>query len=99
MSTSSVAAVMQPYFFPYIGYFQLLRAADTFVVLDDVQYIERGWVNRNRVLIGSEAKWLTFPVVNAPRFLAINERSYRASAEDRETILKTVTKAYRKAPY
>ena len=44
-------AVMQPYFLPYIGYWQLLRAVDTFVVLDDVNYINRGWINRNRIAV------------------------------------------------
>jgi hypothetical protein len=43
-------AIMQPYFFPYIGYWQLISAVDAFVLLDDVQYIRHGWVNRNRVL-------------------------------------------------
>jgi len=43
-------AVMQPYFFPYIGYFQLMNAVDEFILFDDVQYIDRGWINRNRIL-------------------------------------------------
>ena len=43
-------AIMQPYFFPYIGYFQLIHAVDTFILFDDVQYIRHGWINRNRIL-------------------------------------------------
>lgn len=43
-------AIMQPYFFPYIGYFQLINAVDSFILGDDVQYIDRGWINRNRIL-------------------------------------------------
>ncbi|MGZ8933272.1 MAG: WbqC family protein [Methylobacter sp.] len=43
-------AIMQPYFFPYMGYWQLIHAADCFVLFDDVQYIRRGWINRNRIL-------------------------------------------------
>lgn len=43
-------AIMQPYFFPYIGYWQLIHAADRFVLFDDAQYIRHGWVNRNRIL-------------------------------------------------
>lgn len=54
---------MQPYFFPYIGYFQLMSACDVFIVADDVQYIEQGWVNRNRILINAAPVWLTMPVV------------------------------------
>ncbi len=44
-----VTAVMQPYLFPYIGYFQLVAAADEFIFYDDVQYINEGWINRNRL--------------------------------------------------
>lgn len=71
-------AVMQPYFFPYIGYFQLIDSADVFVAYDDVQYIERGWVNRNRISVGGRVKWLTFPVRKERRELAINQRRYLA---------------------
>jgi hypothetical protein len=42
-------AVMQPYLFPYLGYFQLMQAVDEFVFFDDANYIKRGWVNRNRI--------------------------------------------------
>ncbi len=44
-------AIMQPYFFPYIGYFQLINAVDKFVILDNVNYINKGWINRNRMLV------------------------------------------------
>jgi len=71
-----IVAIMQPYFFPYIGYFQLMHAADTFVVLDDVQYIERGWANRNRINQNGNPSWLTLPVRNASRELAFNQREY-----------------------
>lgn len=67
---------MQPYFFPYIGYFQLMRAVDVFVYFDDVQYIDRGWLNRNRILVNRKPTWLTLPVQNASRTLPINERTY-----------------------
>jgi WbqC-like protein family len=45
-----IVAIMQPYFFPYIGYWQLIHAVDRFILLDDVQYIRHGWINRNRIL-------------------------------------------------
>lgn len=44
-------AIMQPYFMPYIGYFQLIKAVDKFVIYDDVNYINRGWINRNNILV------------------------------------------------
>ena len=58
-------AVMQPYFLPYLGYFQLIAAVDHFVVLDDVQYVKGSWLNRNRIRMGSEAQWFTAPVQRA----------------------------------
>jgi len=56
---------MQPYFLPYIGYWQLIRAVDKFVVLDDVNYINRGWINRNRIAVDGKAVWMTLPLVGA----------------------------------
>lgn len=67
---------MQPYFFPYIGYFQLMEAVDLFVFLDDVQYMKGGWVNRNRIRNRDKAHWLTLPVLHAPLTHRINQRSY-----------------------
>lgn len=60
-------AIMQPYFFPYAGYFRLIAAADRFVIYDDVQFPRRGWVHRNR-LPGDdgELRWLTLPLIKAP---------------------------------
>ncbi len=58
-------AIMQPYFVPYVGYFQLMEAADVFVVLDDVNFIKRGWINRNRLLCNGEPSWLTVPLLGA----------------------------------
>ena len=58
-------AIMQPYFFPYIGYFQLMAACDVFLVYDDAQYIYGGWVNRNRILVNGTAQWLTVPVAGS----------------------------------
>lgn len=55
-------AIMQPYFLPYLGYFQLIASVDTFVVLDDVQLTKNSWINRNRLLIAGEPRWVTAPV-------------------------------------
>ncbi|HAP16296.1 MAG TPA: hypothetical protein DCR38_00890, partial [Butyricimonas virosa] len=52
-------AVMQPYFLPYIGYFQLIKAVDKFVVYDDVNFIKRGWINRNNILVNGKAQLFT----------------------------------------
>jgi hypothetical protein len=66
-------AIMQPYIFPYIGYFQLINAADVFVLYDDVNYIKQGWINRNKVLNNNEAFLFTIPVEAASSYKKINE--------------------------
>ena len=58
-------AIMQPYFFPYIGYFQLINAVDKFIIYDDVNYINRGWINRNQVLINGKESYITVPLKDA----------------------------------
>lgn len=66
--------IMQPYLFPYIGYFSLIQATDQWIVFDTPQYIRKGWVNRNRVLKENEKwKYLSIPVVKAPRETPINK--------------------------
>jgi hypothetical protein len=90
-------AIMQPYFFPYIGYFQLIAASDIFVLHDDVQYITGGWVNRNRILLNGEDRMITFPVQKAAYSLPINERSYVSSNRGLGHIVNQVKQAYTKA--
>jgi hypothetical protein len=92
-------AIMQPYFFPYLGYLQLMCSCDLFVILDDVQYMKGGWINRNRILVGGQPGWLTFPVEKDSIQLQINERSYAAGEGPRSTILAQLDNAYRKAPH
>lgn len=94
-----IAAIMQPYLLPYIGYFQLMCAADVFVFLDDVQYIDRGWVNRNRIGIDGRAAWLTMPVRKAGRTLAINQRSYLLDEATIGRATRRVASAYATAPH
>lgn len=55
--------IMQPYFSPYIGYWQLMNAVDQYVVYDDVNFIKGGWSNRNRILIGNEVKYYNVQMV------------------------------------
>jgi len=58
-------AIMQPYFFPYIGYFQLINAVDKFVFYDDVNYINKGWINRNNIIVNGHAKFINIPLKKA----------------------------------
>ena len=89
-------AIMQPYFFPYIGYFSLIKVVDLFIFYDDVNYIKGGWVNRNRILINSEAKYLTLNVKNGSQNKLINEIEFD---DNRQKLLKTIELNYKKAPY
>lgn len=92
-------AIMQPYFLPYIGYFQMIKAVDVFVFYDDVNYINRGWVNRNRILIGQEAKYLTIPLIEASQNKLINEICVHKESKELYKLFKTIEFTYKKAPY
>lgn len=92
-------AAMQPYFIPYMGYFQLLTAVDQFVVLDDVNFIKRGWINRNRILLNGAAHWITLPLVRASQNRRIEEIQIVEDRFWREKMSAQVRGAYRKAPH
>ncbi len=92
-------AVMQPYFLPYIGYFQLLAAVDKFVVFDDVNFINRGWINRNRILVGGQPHLITLPIQSASQNRLICELQLVTDSPWREKLLKTFVQAYRRAPH
>lgn len=89
-------AVMQPYLFPYIGYYQLVNAVDKFVFYDDVNFINRGWINRNRILINNEPIYFTVSLKDASQNKLINEIQI---LDNRKKILKTINLAYKKSPY
>lgn len=61
--------IMQPYFMPYIGYWQLMNAVDQYVVYDDVNFIKGGWINRNRILLNGEAKYFNIQMTGGGRFI------------------------------
>lgn len=90
---------MQPYFFPYIGYWQLIDAADVFVIYDDVNYIKGGWINRNRILINGEPRYITISLDNASSNKLINQTSLCTEMASKTKILKTLREYYARAPY
>ena len=93
--------IMQPYLFPYIGYFQLLAAVDRFVIYDDVTFIKQGWINRNRMLINGEPSFFTVPLAHKSSAVTIRETEISAAPEHRrwaEKMLKSFDNAYRRAP-
>ncbi len=91
---------MQPYLFPYIGYFQLIHRADIFVFYDDTQYIKNGWINRNRILNenGGEPLMIALPVKKGPHSANINEREFACDKRNKKLFIKRVVQNYRKSP-
>ncbi len=75
-------AVMQPYFFPFLGYFELIKKCDIFIFFDDVQYIRRGFINRNTILSKSGEVGIIMPVKKGDRSLNINEIFLSDTFED-----------------
>ena len=98
MSHNTKTAVMQPYFMPYIGYFQLICAVDTFVVLDDVNFIMKGWINRNNILLNGEKHLFTIPLEKSSQNKLILDTKLNFSDKDKGILLKTLQTAYKRAP-
>ena len=92
-------AIMQPYLFPYIGYWQLMNLVDTYVILDDVNYINRGWINRNRILINGTPSYFTLPLKGASQNRYINELMIHDRQRSVEAILKTIRFNYSRSRY
>jgi WbqC-like protein family len=93
-------AIMQPYFLPYIGYFQLINAVDIFVIYDNIQFSKKGWFHRNRMLQNSADAYFTLPLKSDSDYLNVNERFLADSwtLSEREKMLRKFTENYRKAP-
>jgi hypothetical protein len=91
-------AIMQPYLFPYIGYFQLINAVDTFVIYDDVNFIQRGWINRNNILINGKGHLFTIPLKDASQNRLINEIELADSGWESK-LFKTIEQAYKKSQH
>jgi len=91
-------AIMQPYFFPYVSYFQLINAVDKFVILDDVNYINKGWINRNRILVNGKDYLFTIPIKCSSQNKLIFECEI-ADEKWKYRLLKTIEMSYKKAPF
>ena len=91
--------IMQPYFLPYIGYFQLINTVDTFVLYDNIKYTKKGWINRNRILGNEKDEYITLPLKKASDYLTIDQRFLSESFYlDKRKLLGKVGENYRKAP-
>jgi hypothetical protein len=94
-------SVMQPYAFPYLGYFQLINAVDVFVFYDDVNFIKQGWINRNKILVNGKENLFTIPIRNISSFRPINETEINSQLYQKwkTKFLKSLAQAYKKAPH
>ncbi|WP_031526903.1 WbqC family protein [Dyadobacter crusticola] len=92
-------AIMQPYIFPYIGYFQLINAVDKFIIYDDVNFINKGWINRNNILVSGKAHLFTIPLKDASQNKLINEVELLKTEPWQKKLLKTIQQSYQKAPH
>jgi hypothetical protein len=93
-------AVMQPYFMPYIGYFQLINSVDEFVIYDNIEFTKKGWINRNRILVNGKDAYITIPLRKDSDYLSVKQR-YLAEiwAEEKHKTLNRITESYRNAPF
>ncbi|BAX78898.1 WbqC family protein [Labilibaculum antarcticum] len=96
---ADMLAIMQPYVFPYIGYFQLIEAASEIVFYDDVNYIKRGWVNRNRILLNGSDFLFTIPVSKGSQNKKINEVKPIPDEKFKRKLFLQMKYSYSKAPY
>lgn len=94
-------AIMQPYIFPYIGYFQMIKAVDKFVFYDDVNFIKKGWINRNRILVNGDDFLFTVPLTKISQNNLINESKIsKETYQDWSTkFIQTLNTNYKKAPF
>ena len=89
-------AIMQPYFLPYLGYFQLIHASDLFVCFDDVNYIKKGWINRNQILVNGKPHLFTIPLLGASQNKKINQIELDDFSKWRANFLKMIQFNYAK---
>lgn len=90
---------MQPYIFPYIGYFQLIQSSDHFVFYDDVNFIKKGWINRNYLLVNGKRNLFTVPLIKPSQNKLIKDIEISKNQNWAEKLLLTIQSSYKKAPY
>lgn len=90
--------IMQPYFWPYLGYFQLMNAVDKYVIYDNIEYTKKGWFNRNRYLCNGTDKYFTIPIAKDSDYLDVIDRKISKNF-NRDKLMNQIKMAYIKAPY
>ena len=89
-----ILGIMQPYFMPYIGYFQLLNAVDKYVIYDNAKYTKKGWINRNRILQNNKDTLISISVEKDSDYLDIKDRSV-ADSFDKRKLINQIRESYR----
>ena len=91
---------MQPYFFPYLGYFQLINSVDEFIIYDNIEFTKKGWINRNRILVNNKDSLISLPLEKDSDYLCICDRYLAVTWEvERIKMLNRIKESYRKAPF
>ncbi|KEZ88805.1 hypothetical protein IO99_01180 [Clostridium sulfidigenes] len=91
--------IMQPYFFPYIGYWQLINTVDKFIIYDNIEFTKKSWIRRNRILLGNTDRMITLPIKKDSDYLNINERMISQNFKmERIKLLNQIKVAYKKSP-
>ncbi len=94
-----ILGMMQPYFYPYLGYWQLMNAVDEYIIYDDVNFIKGGWIHRNRIKINGEPQYFSLTIRKASQNKKINELELNMDENAKKNLLNKVRSAYGKAPY
>ena len=92
-------AIMQPYLLPYLGYFQLINSVDKFIFLDDVNFIKSGWINRNKIMVNNEEKYITIPLNKQSQNRLICEHTFYWQGGWVTKFLQTLYYGYHGSPY
>lgn len=94
-----ILGMMQPYFYPYLGYWQLMDMADEYIIYDDVNFIKKGWIHRNRIKIQGEPAYFGLKIKKVSQNKRINELELNMDDLDREKLVTKIRSNYGKAPY
>jgi hypothetical protein len=100
MTVNKKVAIMQPYLFPYIGYFQLINSVDEFVIYDNIKYTKKGWINRNRILVKGKDQLITATLKKDSDYLDVVQRKLSDNWDkDKDKLLNIIKNEYKNAPY
>ena len=92
--------IMQPYFIPYIGYWQLINEVDIFVIYDNIKYTKKGWINRNKLLSNNGPYYISIPITKDSDYLNINQRFISIESKRiYKSYLNRINNFYNKAPF